>query len=180
MQVMIDIETLAQYPGASIVSIGACKFYWKDGDTVIADTYYTNVCAISCKKIGLVVDPKTIDWWMKQSKEARDAWKKDPKEVKPALTEFNDWYGSKKNIPWVNGASFDYPILEVAYRKLGMSAPWEYYNQNDMRTIINVLNLRSAWKKTCETSTQGEYHNALADSIRQAKFLGSVLKDVLQ
>lgn len=179
MPVMIDIETLAQYPGAVIVSLGACKFRWKDNEVVIDDTFYSNISVESCKEIGLVVDKKTIEWWGKQHREARKAWMTDPKPIAEVLTDFNEWYGSKKNVPWVNGASFDFPIMEIAYRKLGMTAPWEYYNQNDMRTIINVLKQRSEWKKVCDDDNNGTYHNALGDAIRQAKFLGNLLTDAL-
>ncbi|NDD98181.1 MAG: 3'-5' exoribonuclease, partial [Actinobacteria bacterium] len=62
-QVMIDIETLSTQYNAAILSIGAVK--WEESE--IVDTFYINVDPKSCKELGLHVEHKTVEWWMKQS-----------------------------------------------------------------------------------------------------------------
>lgn len=167
--VMLDIETLGTVAGSAIVSIGATKFSWKDGRAI--DSFYINVDASDCKKHGLTIDPDTIEWWAKQPKEARQAWMKDPHSLVTALGAFNDWFGTGKHECWCNGMNFDFPLMESAYRAVGMKSPWQYFLLNDVRTIINLFDARADYQKFRKENTEAVYHNALDDCNEQAKFL---------
>ena len=102
--VMVDLETLSIRPYAAIVSIGAVKFTEQDG---ILDTFYINVDGQSCKDHGLHIDPKTIEWWSKQSPEARKALTDNPQPLVVALEEFSNFYGEDPTtIIWGNGSAF--------------------------------------------------------------------------
>ena len=67
---MIDIETLATSSDAALVSIAAVRFDLATG--IIGDSIYIKIDKQSCLDYGLVVDADTVDWWMRQSKEAQE------------------------------------------------------------------------------------------------------------
>jgi hypothetical protein len=162
----LDIETLAAQPNAALVSLGACKFDWTGK---ILDKFYTNIDALDCKKYGLVISQSTLDWWGKQSKEARRAWQVDAQPLKESLMSFNDWVGDLNHEMWCNGANFDYPILEEAYIRTGLEKPWKYYNLNDLRTVNNLFNIDM--RKMRAEEEPDTYHNALGDALFQTKVL---------
>ena len=174
--IMLDIETLGTAPGSAVVSLGAIRYSWKDGNPF--DKFYVNISAAECVERGLTIDPDTVEWWAKQPKVAREAWQKDPKPIATALTEFNDWFGNQKHEVWCNGMNFDFPLLETLYRSVGMKSPWQYYLLNDMRTIVNTFNARDKYQVFRKENTESVYHNALDDCIEQAKFLSMLIGEV--
>jgi DNA polymerase III epsilon subunit-like protein len=171
-QVVVDLETLSTHPNACIVSIGAVSFNLQDG---ILDEFFINVDATSSKSHGLHLDPNTIQWWQKQSIEAQKSWQTDPQPLDYALGKFADFY-QKGNPIWGNGSSFDITILESAYYAIGWDKdkvygnhlPWKFWDIYDMRTLTSILG-----KKLEKT---GINHNALDDSIAEAKLLIEMLK----
>src|SRR5574343_517200 len=64
--IMVDLETLGQCPGCSIISIGAVAFD-RGG---LGPEFYTPVNLISCREAGLHESLDTLAWW---SAEARAA-----------------------------------------------------------------------------------------------------------
>lgn len=170
VHVMIDLETLSTRANATILSIGATKFTLADG---ITDKFYCNVDAKSCKDVRLHVDKSTIEWWMQQSKAARDALLKDQLPIQEALTRFTDWIGKDKVMPWGNGASFDISILESGYAAVGMPYPWRFSNIMCYRTVMNLMGLSNAKIRAAENDT---HHHALDDAISQTNTLLGILK----
>jgi len=163
---MIDLETLSTRPTASIVSIGACKFDFEIG---IFDKFYINVSAHSCKMHGLHISTDTIEWWSKQSKEARLTWQKDPVSLQDALQKFLDWYGDKSMKTWSNGADFDLPIIANALLTCNLQVPWKYWDGSCVRTIQMITN-------TKVPRSDGTHHNALDDAVNQANYIISMVK----
>ena len=162
-QVVVDLETLSTHPNACIVSIGAVLIE----DMEITDTFYINVDGRTCKEVGLHIDPDTIKWWGEQSKEAQEAWQKNPVPLQEAIDKFTLWYG-KESIPiWGYGANFDVVILESAYRALDMNIPWKFWDISCLRTLMNVLDKRLP---------KANNHNALDDATAEAKVLIEILK----
>jgi DNA polymerase III epsilon subunit-like protein len=162
--IMFDLETLSNNYDAVIVSIGACKFSFEKG---ILDTFYVNIDPKDSKSYGLTIDQSTIDWWMTQPKEARDAWKKDPKPLKEAMTSMIDWW-SKDSMVYCNGAAFDLPILYSNLKVCGLNKPWQFRNEMDLRTIYRILGIDNHKLRAADASVQ---HNALDDAIEQTKHL---------
>lgn len=171
-QVVVDLETLSTHPNACIVSIGAVAFNLQDG---ILDEFFINVDAASSKSFGLHLDPNTIQWWQKQSKEAQRSWQTDPQPLEYALEKFAAFY-QKGNPIWGNGSSFDITILESAYyatgwdkdKTYGDHLPWKFWDIYDMRTLTSILGRKL--EKT------GVNHNALDDAMAEAKLLIEMLK----
>lgn len=167
--VMLDLETMGLQPNAAIISIGAVHFGQED----IFSEFYTSVSLKSCLDHGLTQDQSTVDWWMKQSVEARSAWQTpDAPQLMEALTQFTVWlrsFGSEKEIcPWGNGADFDLVLLGSAHRALQVDPPWRYYNHHCFRTMKNMFNVP-------DFPRQGTHHNALDDAKHQARHLQRIM-----
>lgn len=169
IHVMCDLETLGRRPGCKLLSIGAVVF----GPKGLGAEFYEEV------KINhqgdLTADQSTIDWWDRQSPEARDRLYGGQDE-KPmlgwALTKFNVWLGQlaprdqKGNLEvcvWGNGADFDNAILQVAFDKTTTEQPaWPFWNNRCYRTLKNLV-------PSVQLVRQGTHHNALDDAKSQAE-----------
>jgi hypothetical protein len=168
---MIDIETLSRRQNATIVSIGACSFTFERG---IEHEFLVNVDPVSCKDIGLHIEKDTVDWWMKQPKEVRDMWKSNPKPVTDALNHLNDFIGKDKNqMLWSQGSVFDFGILSSAYVACDIKRNWNYWQENDLRTIFNLLGIRNDKLR----DGQGGHHSALDDARGQTETLIETFKE---
>lgn len=157
---MIDIETLGKKPGAAVLSIGAVMF----GVARLGEEFYSPVLLQSCVDVGLTIDPSTVAWWMKQSDEARAAaFVTDAPALPIVLQRFTNWFVAQKaRHPWCHGATFDVPILDVAYEACGMPAPWKFYDVRDTRTLYDLAGVKV-------DRSQGTHHNALDDARAQAE-----------
>ena len=164
INVMIDLETYSTRSNAAIASIGAVKF---EGDEIV-DKFYCTVDAGSCKAAGLHFEKATLEWWSKQSKEARDALIKNTLPLEASLIAFTDWYGKKSLPTWGNGAGFDNVIMDNAYRAVNMVRPWLPWEDRCYRTMKNLVNIPI-------DKRDGVYHNALDDALTQAKHLMKIL-----
>jgi hypothetical protein len=160
VDVMVDIETLGTAPGSAILSIGAVMF----GSAGMGEEFYAPISLASCTEAGLTIDPDTVAWWMKQSDAARNAaFRDDALSLAVVLGKFRDWFleqGAEK--PWCQGANFDAPLLEAAYRACGMTPPWKYWNVRDTRTLYDLLGVKV-------DRARGTHHNALDDARAQAE-----------
>ena len=173
--VSLDIETLGQRYNAVIVSIGACKFSINTG---IVDTFSVNIDPESCTELGLKTDKSTLEWWSTQPKEARMAWRSNPVSLVDGLTQFIDWWGSDKNqIVVVNGASFDCPIMNSALNVVGLTTPWHFRNEFDLRTMYTMLDTSNKEVREMLKLTDG-YHTALDDAKAQANCMIHLLKSL--
>ena len=161
--IVVDLETLSTHSNACIVSIGAVLI----DNLEITDTFYINVDGRTCKEAGLHIEPDTIKWWGEQSKEAQDAWQKNPVPLQEALDKFTMWYGNESIPIWGYGANFDVVILESGYRALDMVIPWKFWDISCLRTIMNVLDKRLP---------KANNHNALDDAKAEAEVLIEILK----
>lgn len=165
---MIDLETMATEPGAVVLSIGACFFDIETGE--INDTFYMCLDIGEQKVDGRIVDPATLAWWDRQSKDARRVFTEDKFPVSHVLDEFTNYVlrtGSMSKIhPWGNGSSFDISIMESLYRMYGKKLPWQFWNVTDLRTFRRFVADGIKVHKPIGTN-----HNALDDAINQANYV---------
>ena len=160
--VMIDLETLGTLPGSVILSIGAVMFDPLDPRGTIGQTFYRVVSQASCLAAGLTTSASTLEWWSMQNAEARkvlaqsqsdEAW-----ELTDALMALSDFIPKNARV-WSNGANFDQPLLDVAYNKVDIKLPWEYWNSRCYRTIKSLVpNAKDLAPETVVA------HNALEDA----------------
>lgn len=165
---MIDFETLGQTPSTTVISLGAVFFNPETGE--LGPTFYMAFDIDEQIKKGRTIDGDTLKWWMSQSGAAKKVFNEKAKPAKEVLELFSKWVLSQnsisKNFPWGNGSSFDISIIEDLFRMYGVKCPWLYYNVYDLRTFKRfVANGAKVDKST------GVDHNALDDSINQAKYV---------
>lgn len=173
MNVMLDLETFSVKSNAAIISIAAIKFkrddMWNERITKnninCHDNFYTRIEIDSCKELGMHIDPKTVEWWNSQETNIKYEALVNPNRfyIREALENFTKWLGTDSdNIRiWGNGPSFDCTILKEAYNSCNMDVPWKYYNERDLRTVMELGNVK------LYQLPQNEKHNPLFDVYRQ-------------
>ncbi|HFU8953540.1 TPA: 3'-5' exoribonuclease, partial [Escherichia coli] len=162
----VDLETMGANTNAPIVVIGAVFFDPETGE--IGPVFYIVISLTDAMNTGAVPDGGTIEWWLKQSSEARAAILTDQVKMKDALLRFRQFvneHSDEKFVQvWGNGATFDNAILRTSYERLDIPCPWHYSNDRDVRTIVEMgkitdFNARSV------IPFEGVRHNALDDAL---------------
>jgi len=184
--IMIDLETMGLRPDAAIVSIGAVHFegftdqsldhgaVLGHNDLRVVDTLHVAVSLKSCLDAGLTTDQSTVDWWAKQSAQARSSWQQEgAPTLLEALTQLSRWAlrdsSDRQVCPWGNGADFDLVLLKSAYGAIGADPPWRYYNHRCYRTVKGLF-------PVAEVPRQGTHHNALDDAMHQVSTLRQIVR----
>jgi DNA polymerase III epsilon subunit-like protein len=193
--VMIDIETMDNRGTAAIIAIGAVSFGMRNnirGGDVCYEwdinpdmPFYKRVSLQSCIDAGLTVNADTIAWWMKQSDEARHEFIEGEERaknfeehdkgyavpIKAALGALHEWFRTVgARYVWGNGSDFDNAILQHAHAKLGLTTPWQFWNNRCLRTLKF---LKPDIK--IDAFQEGTKHTALADALAQAKQACAIL-----
>lgn len=169
--VMIDLETLATQPDASILTIGAVKFdpFGDEINDPRCEKFYVRVDIDSCDKLGLAVNDDTIKWWSQQSKEAQDeAFSTESRiPIHEAMDQLYKFTWGCKRV-WSHGAAFDIVICEHIFRKIGKAIPWNFWTVRDTRTLfdLGIDPVRPPVLK----------HHALEDAWNQAVGVQNVFK----
>ncbi|HIB7424151.1 TPA: 3'-5' exoribonuclease domain-containing protein, partial [Escherichia coli] len=159
---MIDLETMGKNPDAPIISIGAIFFDPQTGDM---GPEFSKT--IDLETAGGVIDRDTIKWWLKQSREAQSAIMTDEIPLDDALLQLREFIDENSGEffvqVWGNGANFDNTILRRSYERQGIPCPWRYYNDRDVRTIVELGKAVDFDARTA-IPFEGERHNALDDA----------------
>jgi len=156
--VMVDLETLDNCPTAVIVSIGAVQFN-REGVSP-APGFYKVVDKQSCLDAGLTTSQDTLDWWERQSEEARAVFNEKGESLALVLEQFTNFLPPKAKV-WGNGSAFDNAILMHAYRKCGLKCPFDFRDRCYRTVMAGAPRMKR----------EGVYHNALDDARHQAKSL---------
>lgn len=155
----VDLETLGRRPGCKILSIGAVVIT----PSGLGREFYVTLTTED--QHGLHEDPETIEWWSKQSPEARRVMTEPKTSFVSGMTSFREWCallgGPRSIAPWGNGADFDNAILHCAFDAAGVDCPWEFWQNRCYRTLKNLGGAPKLSKR------EGVYHNALDDAKTQ-------------
>ncbi|HAV8330096.1 3'-5' exoribonuclease [Escherichia coli] len=177
---MIDLETMGTNTNAPIVVIGAVFFDPQTGE--IGPVFYIVISLTDAMNTGAVPDGGTIEWWLKQSSEARAAILTDQVKLKDALSRFREFineYSDEKFVQvWGNGATFDNAILRTSYERLDIPCPWRYHNDRDVRTIVELGKTIDFDARTV-IPFEGVRHNALDDARHQAKYVTATIQKMI-
>ncbi|EMW1808817.1 3'-5' exoribonuclease [Escherichia coli] len=177
---MIDLETMGTNTNAPIVVIGAVFFDPQTGE--IGPVFYIAISLTDAMNTGAVPNGGTIEWWLKQSSEARAAILTDQVKLKDALSRFREFineYSDEKFVQvWGNGATFDNAILRTSYERLDIPCPWRYYNDRDVRTIVELGKTIDFDARTV-IPFEGVRHNALDDARHQAKYVTATIQKLI-
>ncbi|EER6032477.1 exonuclease [Escherichia coli] len=174
---MIDLETMGKNPDAPIISIGAIFFDPQTGDM---GPEFSKTIAL--ETAGGVIDRDTIKWWLKQSREAQSAIMTDEIPLDDALLQLREFIDENSGEffvqVWGNGANFDNTILRRSYERQGIPCPWRYYNDRDVRTIVELGKAIDFDARTA-IPFEGERHNALDDARYQAKYVSVIWQKLI-
>ena len=160
---MIDIEGLDVVSSSTILTIGAQLFDpFGMGLPAESDTsFYARIVLES--QTNRTVDDNTLAWWGIQPQAAQDeAFAEDNRiELADALHSLTKITRKAKHV-WCNGLNYDIPILDHAYRELGLPTPWMYNTVRDCRTIYSMVP---------DLDMPPTSHHALDDCWRQIALL---------
>lgn len=170
---VLDLETLDDGPNAAIATIGCVRI--EHGH--IGDGLYIRVDVESAIAFGGETGGSTIEWWLKQSEEARREiyHESDRLGISSALLRLSEFidrpdaiYG--KRYVWGNGATFDNVIASTAYQRAHIPRPWPEKTDRDLRTITDLY-------PEAAQSVQfiGLKHHALDDAMHEARILVAAL-----
>lgn len=166
--VMMDLETLGTRPGCAILSIGAVAFDRYSG--TLGAEFYTVVSRKSCLKHGLFEEASTLQWWERQSEEARkvlaeaETSKNGLGGALIQLTGFLQKYGKKDLKVFGCGSDFDIAILAHCYATVKQPLPWQFWNSRCLRTLRDV-----APPSHEPLRKNGVAHSAIDDARNQAE-----------
>ena len=167
-QISLDIETLGTTAGSQILSIGACSF---DEDGKIIDTFYEVVEFKDNHEVVATVG--TLNFWINQPADSVQAiFGSDVQRMTEyqVLSQLSKWVKAKGETEvWANGTKFDLGMVEEAYRKLKLVAPWKHNSDRCMRTLRKFAG-------HLEIDFVGVTHHALDDAIWQAKYIAAACK----
>ena len=139
--IMIDLETLATSPNASVLTIGAVKFdpFGDDLNDPTCKKFYIRIDVDSCDELKLDVNDDTIAWWANQSKEAQEeAFNPEGRvHIREAFDQLYKFCWGAKRV-WSHGASFDTVICENIFRKLNKAVPWQFWEVRCTRTLFDL------------------------------------------
>ncbi len=171
MNIMLDLETFGQKPGALIKAIGAVKF----GGGELREEFYERIDAASAESIGLRMDVATVMWWLGQSEAARSEITQPGKHIAIVLQEFRRFVAGDEPLNpeaciWGNGSEFDNVLLATAYDYAQITLPWKYYNNRCYRTVKNLF--------PDFPKPEVVAHHALADAKAQAVHLMQMIPSI--
>ncbi len=174
---MIVLKTMGTSPDAPIISIGAIFYDPQTGDM---GPEFSKT--IDLETAGGVIDRGAIKYWWKQSREAQSAIMTDEIPLDDALLQLREFIDENSGEffvqVWGNGANFDNTILRRSYERQGIPCPWRYYNDRDVRTIVELGKAIDFDPRTA-IPFEGERHNALDDARYQAKYVSVIWQKLI-
>ena len=162
---MLDIETMGTGMNACVVSIGAFKF---GADTDFKEPLLNpENCFYELPQWEGDMDYATVQWWLTQTTEAREALATGTaKPLRDCLEQLVGFVGN--SCVWGNGVDFDNAIIQNHLKRLGIKG-WSYRNNRCFRTVKNLF-CPAAYTKPIMP------HHALCDAIAQAETLVKLSK----
>ncbi|MDP2263263.1 MAG: 3'-5' exonuclease [Hydrogenophaga sp.] len=163
---MIDTETMGTGPDGALIAIGAVFFDEATGQ--MGDEFYRVINLATAVQEGGQIDAATVMWWLGQDDAARRGVQFGGVHIREALQEFMAFCGRRASeadlVVWGCSPTFDCLKIERALWRLGMQAPWRYYNERCYRTV------RERAPSVPQAERTG-MHNALEDAKYQAQHL---------
>lgn len=170
---MIDLETWGNGNNAVMVQFGGCYFDRMSGE--IGETLKINISPESSLRAGFEVDASTIQWWLRQSDNARKSVTEGHAyDVTEGLVLINNFIKKAKQI-WSH-ATFDYVILMNHFQRLGVKPSTHYRDARDIRTLVDLAG-GCDWGKYKRVGT---HHDALDDCKYQVAYCVDCISKVVK
>lgn len=166
-RVMVDIECLGNDPAtACIVQVGACYF---DLDGPTGEVLKINIDAHNAVRNGAVLEPAPVHFWLKQSDEARQSILSDGWPETTALGDLSYFIEEADEI-WSH-ATYDFVLLQGAYKRTGMDSKMSFRKARDLRTLVALAGVTYD-----QDERVGTHHDALDDCKFQINYTVKSLK----
>jgi hypothetical protein len=166
---MVDIETIGLDRDAAIVEIGAVRF---SADGVGDETFYRSINPTSCQRAGLTIDADTLEWWLSEQPQLAANVLPGGDALGDVLVAFVAWWRRiNADEIWANSPAFDCESLEFAGAQVGVTMPWEFYQERDLRTLDSLPH-------DVDREQEGTEHSALDDALYQARVASSILGEL--
>lgn len=185
LHIMLDLETMGTKHCPPILQIAAVTF-----DPIspigIISKFNAYISLANNIRAGLLPEPETMEWWNKQSSEAKqqvlEASNRSQLSLFDACYSFKNWIEDVKNENnadylgvWGNGSLFDIRIMNDVFGKLNIPIPWKYNEDRDMRTIVDIANTLTGFDHK-SVPFEGTAHNAVDDCQHQIKIVQECYK----
>lgn len=170
VQAMIDIETFDTDSSRSvIISVACVKFQMYGPAPVILPEALVMQLDIRQQVMdGRQINPETIAFWQKQSKNIRDqAVTGVATDEGVVLAMIEHFIGDPLMPVWANGSVFDIANIESLARERGRKPAWRYDSPRDARTIYKVNPRRRNMPVEFEQEFKEGLHDPLVDCNRQ-------------
>ncbi|WP_371334826.1 3'-5' exonuclease [Klebsiella quasipneumoniae] len=86
--------------------------------------------------------------------------------------------GPLLNLILAPSAKFDNSILCSSYDCIAEDYPWEYWNDRDVRTMVE-LGKAISFDPKATIPFEGDRHNALADAIHPARYVSAIWQRII-
>lgn len=180
---MIDIETLSTHSSRALVlSIAVTPFdLWLDGPR-IERSLLLIMPIIPQLLDGRIVDEGTLDFWRKQTPEARLHFEEPnfqheqativrPTSLASAARYLNGFSWNPDVQVWANGIVFDIGNIENIFGMGPHGVPWKYNATRDYRTLIRVQPQNRVLDGFDPSASVGVAHDPVDDNHYQIKRL---------
>ena len=191
---VLDLETLDTIPNSVILSLGCSLFAFEESNMdfnhYIETGFYVKLKATEQIKSGRTTSKDTINWWKTQGEEAKSVLfpQKIDKTLAEGLVLFSEYlnnsrYNFKKSYCWCRGSSFDWPIMDDAFRQHELKLPYNGWKIRDIKTAIDIMAgtdngayiLRSGTPK--EFIKHNSLHDCALDILRLKELYNNMLED---
>lgn len=149
--IIFDFETLStDTTTAPIISMGAICGKWGDEvDDIRQNSFYRNVRIDEQLHLGLKPMKSTLEWWSKQSAEAKLVFNaKDKVSLQTCLDDFRDWCKlnnvTHDTTVWIRAPHFDFNIITNLYTRIygkdrcEEMMPISHWRVRDTRTFNDI------------------------------------------
>lgn len=186
LNVMVDLETMSTQSNAVILSMGACAFDINTGE--IGPRFYQKLNYADVEQDPRFhVSKDTMEWWEKQSPQAREEAFSRPAGLphysqtlqlfKQFVIDVRELSPTKKLRMWANDPDFDIVILNTNMALFDIMPPWQFWESRSVRTMKDLWE-NCLGNKVEAVKRMGTHHNALDDSIHQALVVSKVWRTI--
>lgn len=148
--VLIDLEALGDVSESNcVVTYIAARVFDgdiavnSDFDRILADTVSVKLCQTIQERDGLIVNPETLSWWLKQDEAVKEQcfYRKvsdlDPEEALKRLNHYMQSQGVDKNTTvWTRGTAYDIPKLLNLYKTYGVEPVFDSWKVADTKSVF--------------------------------------------
>jgi len=135
---MTDTETLGTRVGSVVLSVAFVRF-------TDEACFQINLSVPEQQALGLEIDNDTLAWWHQREAESPGIYARATQGALPLrqgleyIASWIEWARNGTDFDvWCHGATFDCPLLEELYRRVGIPCPWRFWQVRDTRTLYDL------------------------------------------